>query len=299
MKRILMIMACLILATVSLGHAADQVKFKFLSEAIVDAKGAPLIHPEGVVCTTNSLVVVADTGNARLVRYSLVNDELKDGVELKFQQIAYPVRVRANSKGELFVLDGKSRSVYRIGADGAFLGVIDSASIPQPSFFEPRSVAIDRSDAIYMLDVYGERILLMDPSGKYQRQIPLPKGAGFFSDLNVDSRGNIFLVDSLNGQVYKAAKDATTFQILAKGLESYLYFGVNLETDKQGRIFLLDQNEGAVILLGQDGSFQGRYLTIGWKKGQLFYPSQGCLTEDGKFVVADRNNSRVQLFQVQ
>jgi len=299
MKRYLMIMACLILATASSGHAADQVKFKFLSEATVDAKGAPLIHPEGVVCTTNSSVVVADTGNARLVRYTLVNDELKDGAELKFQQVPYPIRARANSKGELFVLDGKIRTIFRIGADGTLIGSLDPASIPPPANFEPRSMAIDRSDTIYILDVYGERILVLDPTGKYQRQVPLPKGDGFFSDLNVDSRGNMFLVDSLNGQVFKAAKDAPAFQVIAKGLEAYLYFGVNIETDKQGRIFLLDQNEGAVILLGQDGSFQGRYLTIGWKKGQLYYPSQGCMTEDGKFVVADRNNNRVQLFQVQ
>ena len=293
------IFCCLVMAVASSALAADTVKFKFLNAVYLDAKGAPLRSPEGVACAGKSAVVVADSGNGRLVKYLLANDELKDGVEIKVAQLSYPIRVAANAKGELFVLDGKTRKIVRLAADGTFLGYLEPQNVPEPSAFVARSLATDKGDNIHLLDILGERVLTLDPAGKFLRQIPFPKGYGFFSDLNVDQRGNILILDSVKGEVSKAATDAVAFQTLATGLQAYLYFSVSIETDSQGRIFLLDQNDNAVILLGQDGSFQGRYLGMGWKGGLLYYPSQACVAEAGGFVIADRNNNRVQLFKIQ
>jgi len=293
------ILCCLVMAVASSARAADTVKFKFLNAVYLDAKGAPLRSPEGVACVGTSAVVVADSGNGRLVKYLLANDELKDGVEIKVAQLSYPIRVAANAKGELFVLDGKTRKIVRLAADGTFLGHLEPQNVPEPSAFVARSLATDKGDNIHLLDILGERVLTLDPAGKFLRQIPFPKGYGFFSDLNVDQRGNILILDSVKGEVSKAATDAVAFQTLATGLQAYLYFSVSIETDSQGRIFLLDQNDNAVILLGQDGSFQGRYLGMGWKGGLLYYPSQACVADAGGFVIADRNNNRVQLFKIQ
>jgi len=293
------VLCCLVMGVATHARAADTIKFKFLNAVYLDVKGAPLYSPEGVVCAGKSSVVVADSGNGRLVKYQLINDELKDGVEIKAAQISYPIRVAANTKGELFVLDGKTRKIVRLAADGTFLGYLEPQNVPEPSAFVARSLATDKGDNLYLLDILGERVLILDPAGKFLRQIPFPKGYGFFSDLNVDQRGNILVLDSVKGEVIKAAKDAAAFQTLATGLQAYLYFSVSIETDNQGRIFLLDQNDNAVILLGQDGSFQGRYLGMGWKGGQLYYPSQACVTESGDFVIADRNNNRLQLFKIQ
>ncbi|PLX99877.1 MAG: hypothetical protein C0622_09835, partial [Desulfuromonas sp.] len=43
----------------------------------------------------------------------------------------------------------------------------------------------------------------------------------------------------------------------------------------------------------------GRRLGMGRADGQLFYPAQLCVGADGLLAVADRNNSRVQLFLLQ
>ena len=63
---------------------------------------------------------------------------------------------------------------------------------PSPSAFVPRSFKIDTNNNIYILDIFTGRVLVLNPEGKYQKQIPFPKDYGFFSDLAVDSKGTLY-----------------------------------------------------------------------------------------------------------
>jgi hypothetical protein len=37
---------------------------------------------------------------------------------------------------------------------------------------------------------------------------------------------------------------------------------------------------------------------MGWNEGLLYYPSQMCISEKGEAFIADRGNSRVQVFNI-
>lgn len=279
-------------------HAADTVKFKPLGGASQDSNNMPLKNPEGVACGKGS-ILVADTGNGRFVRYTLANDELKNGVEVKVAQVSYPLRLEAVAMDRVLALDGKTRKIVRLAADGSFAGYLDFQNVPPPAEVVPRGMAVDAKDNVYILDILGERVLVVDPAGKFIRQLSFPKEHGSISDLAVDQKGSVFILDSRNARVYKAAPDASSFMTFASGLQTYLNFAVTIDIDNQGRVYLLDQSDSAVILLGPDGSFQGRYLSFGWKGGQLNSPAQACITESGTLVIADRDNSRIQIFKIQ
>ena len=299
MRRSIRAVICFLAVTgACTAHAAEPVKFKPLGGSSQDAGNIPLKNPEGVACVKGA-ILVADTGNGRFVRYTLANDELKNGVEVKVPQVAYPLRLKAAAMDRVLALDGKSRKIARLAADGSFSGYLEYRNVPPPADVVPRSMAVDAKDNVHILDILGERVLVLDPGGVYLRHIPLPKEYGVVSDLAVDRTGAIFVLDSQKGQVYKAAPNAPAFQVFASGLQSSLYFAVSIDIDSQGRIYLLDQNDSAVVLLGPDGSFQGRYLSFGWKGGQLNSPTQTCITDTGTLVIADRNNSRIQLFKIQ
>ena len=98
--------------------------------------------------------------------------------------------------------------------------------------------------------------------------------------------------------VLVAAKDAKTFTPLTKGLREQLSFPTSLTTDSRSGLYVVDENGAGIVLLGQDGSFLGRQLTMGWNEGLLYYPSQMCLNEQGQMFIADRGNSRVQVFSI-
>jgi sugar lactone lactonase YvrE len=276
--------------------SAETVKFRYLQSVYFDEKGGGLKQPEGVACNEKSFLVVGDTGNDRLVRYSFLEKNLKAGTEIKIPQLSNPIRIQINSKGEIFALDGKRRRVVRLTPEGAFKGYVDPEGVPSPSAFVPRSFKIDRNNSIYILDIFTGRVLVLNSEGKYQKQIPFPKDYGFFSDLSVDSKGTLILVDCVKAMVFSAAKDSNNFSPLTKNLREYLNFPTSITTDNRGTIFVVDENGGGIVILGQDGSFQGRQLNMGWNEGLLYFPSQMCVNEKGEVFIADRGNSRIQIF---
>jgi hypothetical protein len=108
------------------------------------------------------------------------------------------------------------------------------------------------------------------------------------------------LLDSVKANVYTAQANALEFQKLASDLREYVSFPANITVDEHGALFLVDRNGGGVVQLGPDGSYLGRQLVLGWKDGLVYYPEQMCILEadESKIFIADRGNSRVQVFKL-
>ena len=294
--KFIMVISILLLPMKSLG--AETAKLRHLQSIYFDEKGAGMKQPEGIACNDKSLLVVGDTGNDRLLRYSYQDRSLKVGTEIKAQQLSNPIRLQINSTGEIYALDGKKRRIVRLSPDGAFKGYVEGEGIPSPSTFVPRSFKIDAQNNIYILDIFSARVLRLNPEGKYQKQILFPNEYGFFSDLSIDSKGALFLIDCVKAMVFSAAKDSNSFSPLTKSLREYLSFPTSMTIDHQGRLYVVDENGGGIVLLGRDGTYMGRQLSMGWNEGLLYYPSQMAINEKGEVFIADRGNSRVQIFNI-
>jgi sugar lactone lactonase YvrE len=293
MLRILLLMTVLLLPAKS--FSAEGVKLRHAASIYTDAIGGIIRQPEGVACSDASLFIVADTGNGRLLRYGFQGGTVKPGTEIKVPELSYPVRVAMNSKGDIFVLDGKKRRILHLSPEGAFKGYLDASDMPSAAAMV-MSFTIDRDDTIYALDVFSERVLILDPGGKYQKQVAFPKEYGFMTDIAVDRKGTIYLIDSVQAAVSVAAKGSPGFTPLTKSLREYMDFPVGITLDSRGTIFITDRNGGGVVVLGQDGAFHGRQLHRGRTEGLVNYPSQLCINDKGEIFIADRGNNRVQIF---
>jgi len=149
---------------------------------------------------------------------------------------------------------------------------------------------------VYILDVFASRVLVVSPEGKFQRQIGFPTSDGFFSDIAVDPQRRLFLLNSVTAAVYAAGPDDTAFSPLMNGLKDYVTFPTTLAADKQ-YLYVVDQFGSGVVILGKDGAFKGRKLIMGWKEGEIRYPSDICLNEQDEIFIADRGNNRVQMYR--
>jgi len=278
--------------------AEQSILFQPVVSVYADAEGQGLLNPEGVACSDNSLLI-ADTGNNRLLQYLVKVDTVEFASQIKIPQLSYPIRVQVNSQGEIFALDGKNRRIVRLKKDGQFAGNLDLKGVPPDpaATIVPRSFKIDQQDNIYIVDIFSGRVIVLNPQGEFLRQIAFPKEFGFFSDLAVDNGGSVYLVDSANSLVYSAAKDAADFLPLSKNLKEYINFPTCITTDNKGILYLTDQNGGCIVLLGLDGSFRGRKASMGWNEGLLNYPAALCINSTGHAFIADRNNNRVQIFR--
>jgi len=276
--------------------AASVAKVKFVTAEYGGSAGDGMKNPEGVACQGSSFWV-ADTGNRRVLAYTLGDRSVAPVGVYPLPNI-YPLAVKARGDGSLLVLDGKDRRLVRLGKDGAEQGSLDPQGLPAPQKTVVRSFTLDKDDQIYLLDIWGERVVVLDAAGNYLRQVAFPGEHGAFADVAVNFRGDILLVDSVQCRVYVADKSATVFAPLTDPMKEYMDFPTAIDSDDQGHIYLLDQHGSGLVLIGPDGTYLGRQLSLGWDEAGLYYPTQLCLGAQGTLVIADRNNSRVQVFNV-
>jgi sugar lactone lactonase YvrE len=274
---------------------AEPVRMKYSLSAYADEKGNGMNQPEGIACNDDRLVA-ADTGNGRLILYSLQGGEPKGGKEIKLPQVVYPIRVKVNSKGDIFVIDERQRKVVRLTPEGTFKQYLELGGLVTESMVVPAGIDLDGNDNIYLLDILGGRVLVLDADGKIQRQINFPKEYGFITDLAVNPKGTVFLTDGVKSMVYANAADPNAFAPITGIMKEDLKFPSNITADTKGTLFISDQNSGGIVVVGQDGTLRNRMLSLGWKEGAVRYPAQLCIDKDGNLFVADRANSRIQEF---
>jgi sugar lactone lactonase YvrE len=291
-----LLIGCSLAGATSAALAADAGRLRWLAAIYVDGKGVGMREPEAVACNDRSTLIVGDTGRGRLLRYTVEDRDVKPAGEFQAPQVSAPIRVQLTSKNEVLALDGRERRIGRFGARGEFKGYLAAEGLPAPTTLVPRSFKVDQADRVYLLDVFSARVVVLDLDGKYQSHLPFPKDYGFFSDVAVDARGGVYLLDSVGARLHAAPKGAQQFTPLGASLRAHVSFPTSLVADSRGVLYVVDQQGGGIVLVGQDGSVLGRQLAMGVNEGALAYPSQICVTTKGQVFVADRGNSRVQLF---
>jgi len=275
------------------------IQFRHRLSIYSDGRNGGLKHPEGIACGDSAGLVVADSGNGRLLRYVFEKNALNPAATVfEVPQLVYPVKIEISAKGDMYVLDGRQRRIIRLGSDGSFRGYLEPQGVPGGNRHVPRSFSLGADDKIYILDILSERVLVLNPDGGYVKQVDFPEKFGFFSDLTVDDRGNILIVDSIDNMLFSARDTAARVSPLTSALKQYMRYPAGITTDARGRIYLVDRNGGQVVILGQDGSYLSRQSTFGWKEGHLNFPAQACINEQNEVFIADTLNSRVQIFQI-
>lgn len=274
---------------------ADTTPFIFDRVLYQDEKEVALRTPEGVACDDAGNLVVADSGNGRLVRYRYVAGAISGGTEIKPAGLGYPQRVQFDSKGNLIVLDSREHKLLRVGPKGDVLGKIELKGGASALTALPVAFKLDAADNVYVIDAVGARVVVFDPGGTVIRQLELPQGLSAVTDVHVDTAGTVYVVDGSRAALWSAEKGASTFKPFGSPMKDKMNFPVYL-TGNKGKFFLVDQNGNGIVVLGADGAYQGRQLAIGWSDGFLYYPAQLCINAGGDAFVADRQNNRVQIF---
>ncbi|HEX5041639.1 MAG TPA: NHL repeat-containing protein [Candidatus Polarisedimenticolaceae bacterium] len=272
--------------------AAEAVHLKPMGSAYVDAKGSGLRLPQGVA-VAGDLVAVADAGNGRIVTYTLTGEGLSARGEMVVQQVPFPIGVAVLPSLEILVLDGRSRRIARLSAEGAFTAWLEPSGVE--GTVSVRALAAAGS-TVYALDVGSGRILAMEPDGSVRGTIGIPAEVGFPSDLAVDGRGDVYVVDSVGRRLWAARKGEAALSPLTNPLPEEFEFPASIAADDEGRLFVGDRDGGGIVVFGRDGSFRGRQLAMGWKEGFLRYPADLCAAPGGMLLVAERGNNRVQVF---
>lgn len=277
-----------------LAAAGESARLRFLAAVYFDDKGSGLSRPEGVACGGDGQFVVGDTGNDRLVRFTYRDKSVSGGAEIRVPQLSAPTRVHLSSQGEIYVLDGKQRRIVRFSREGEFKGALAFDGLPTTV---PKDFTIDPAGNIYVLDVFSARVLVLDAAARFKRALPLPEDTGSGAHLAIDVAGDVLVLDGIARRMFSAGKDANAFVPVGRDLSAILPTLPTSVIANKGAVFVAESGS-SIVGLGRDGSFLARQLTRGWNEGSLNHPSQLCINEHDEVFVADRDNSRVQVFQL-
>ena len=166
------------------------------------------------------------------------------------------------------------------------------------SIVSPYGVETDAEGSVYAVDTYLKSVHVFDlPNNRYYRFPKEPGALGYPVDLAIDSQtGLIYISDSHRKVVMIYADKGKRFiGELGRGdLERPTGIAINQATSELLVVDTLSANIVRYTLPGH--RMKGFFGTSGTQPGHLHFPTNLSTTPDGRIVVSDSLNFRVQVF---
>jgi sugar lactone lactonase YvrE len=244
--------------------------------------------PAGIAVDGNGNILVADTNNGRIEKFSpagtflsiLGNKGTGQG------QLAGPNGIAVDRAGNIYVADASNHLVEKLAPDGTFIAEWKG---PDVGFYGPRRTAIGPDDSIYVVDQGRTRIVKFSPDGQVLTVWGTKgSGDGQFNDhtsVAVDPTTNkVYVADPVNKriQVFDSnGKFLTKWSVPEWGQPAGFE---DLAIDsKTGRLYASSANMDAVLIFDLNGTRVGSLTPK--PPDRLKGPSALALTNRKLFVV--------------
>ena len=217
----------------------------------------------------NGCLLVSEEYNRRVMRWPLDIDKRKRGTgEILIPNIIC-FGLALDNEGSLYVSDYERHEVRRYRIVDRREEVIVAGGNGQGSELHqlngPRNIFVDDDQSVYVSDTENHRVMRWSKNERVGKMVAGGQGRG-------NSSGNLFrpsgiLVDQTMGSVYVADQENHRLMRWSKNA-------------KVGEIIIGDHGQGS-------------------QKDQLFRPASILFDNQGNLLVVDRNNHRIQRFEIQ
>ncbi len=267
---------------------AAVFKYKFSLEKGSDSTN--LNQPFDVFFDFDSKrIYVADTGNDRLVSFSL------DGKPLKqfnaAGKLRWPIALVRDKKFRLWVIERSMNSLTFIDLKKHifkryYLKLNNNPVIPDRLLLW--------NGFLILLDRFSGKALLIDKKDMKIVKVLSPKAKKFKGFIDIKLKE-----DNLFGLEYKTGK---IFEINLKNgkernlqLQASMVLPISFEIDSQGNFYVLDRDLKMIFVFDKKGHLQYKFLKEGFHQGQVRYPWK-ILMIGSKLFVIDEGNGRVDVW---
>ena len=151
--------------------------------------------PTAMAVDRNGNILVADTGNGRIEKFSPKGNFLSSIGQRKWPwTISDPNGIAIDHTGNIYVAEiGSNHRVQKLAPDGTFIAEW------APGLYGPRRIAIGPDDSIYVVDSGHNRIVKFSPDG----QVLATWGSEGSGDGQFKGLSSV-AVDPINNKVYVA-----------------------------------------------------------------------------------------------
>jgi len=227
---------------------------------------AQLDSPTGIAVDGNGNVLVADTNNGRIEKFSPTGAFLSTmgSKGSGHGQLGEPNGIAIDRAGNIYVAEvASNHRVQKLAPDGTFIAEWKG---PEPGLYGPRRIAIGPDDSIYLVDQGHNRIAKFSPDGEVLAVWGTAgNGDGQFTDptsVAVDPTTNkVYVADPRNKRIQvfdEKGKFLTKWSVPEWG-EAVGFEDLAIDS-KTGRVYASSTHMGAVLIFDLNGTRLGSLM---------------------------------------
>lgn len=266
---------------------------------ILFGPGNAIVRADGtiaVVETSRSLITFFAPDNLAFPSGSIGLPRDRDGVlnspgGMGFDEEADELYIADTNNGRIQVFD------FHTGEFKRAFGTPGFGFVPGDTLFSNSATII--GDLVYVASAL-QQIVVFDKQGTEVGrfgEFGFGPGQFFFPlDVQADSLGNIYVVDSFNNRVQKFDPDFNFLQVIGFGL---LLQPTRIYIDGEDRLFVTDTNNNLVRIFDTvSGAEIANFGTFGQEPGDIFLPAGITMDKrESVIVVTEAGNNRISVFE--
>ena len=234
--------------------------------------------PAGIAVDSNGNVLVADTGNGRLEKFSASGDFVTS-----IGKFEAPNGIAIDRAGNIYVAEvGSKHRIQKLGPDGTFIAQW------APGLYGPRRIAVGPDDSIYVVDSGDNRIVKFSPEGQVLASWgSAGTGDGQFrgvSSVAVDPTNKVYVADPMNSriQVFDSNGKFLTRWSIPEWAQPLGFEDLAVDPDR-GRLYASSAHMSVILVFDLQGN---RLETLApTPPDKLDGPSALALAKDKLFVL--------------
>jgi sugar lactone lactonase YvrE len=168
--------------------------------------------------------------------------------------------------------------------------------------FIPTGLAADSSGNIYVAGSSFPGVLILGKEGTAKEIFSYEENGTKvqFNNVTVDSKGRIYLVSEINGHIYVFDENRKfLFRFGEKGGSSGKLSrpqAVAID-ERNGTVYVVDYMRHTVSAYDSNGKYIHEFGGLGWGEGWFQYPKDLAVDNEGRILVADTFNDRIEIFK--
>ncbi|MBI5641964.1 MAG: 6-bladed beta-propeller [Deltaproteobacteria bacterium] len=263
--------------------------------------GGALKKPMGVHADTKGRIFVTDTANADVFVFDTVNMTGTSLAAMGAKLFYKPIGVATDTSGKIYVSDSQTDKVTVLDSTGKIVTYLN----PDVPFKQPSGIATDSErKKVYIADTHTHNIKVFET--ETFKQLPTIGKRGkeegefnFPSHIAVDNKGNLYVVDTMNGRVQ-------IFDSEGKFIRAFGQFGdapgmfarpKGIGVDSEGHIYVVDAAFNNIQIFDEEGKILLAFASYGSDRGQMILPAGLSIDKDDYIYVVDSWNRRVEVFE--